>query len=83
MVGAHSTRQIRRAASLAAWRMAFDRHGARTGSMSRLSEDDFQATFDAHPVAVGQDDEPPFDFWPYVDAISNEDCNGHDFSRAP
>jgi len=46
----------------------------------RLSEDEYRATFDPHPVAVGQDDGPPFDFWPYFDAIPHEDCNGHDFS---
>jgi hypothetical protein len=31
-------------------------------------------------VAVEQDADPPFDFWPYVDTIPTEDSNGHDFS---
>jgi hypothetical protein len=60
--------------------MAVGRHEAQTGSVQRLSEDEFRATYDAHPVAVEQDHEPPFDFWPYFDAIPNEDCDGHDFS---
>jgi hypothetical protein len=66
---------------LAASRMADGRHRAQAGSVPRLSEDEFRATYDAHPVAVEQDDEPPFDFWPYFDAIPNEDCSGHDFSE--
>ena len=29
---------------------------------------------------VALDEEPPFDFWAYVDAIPEEDFAGHDFS---
>ncbi|OLB87119.1 MAG: hypothetical protein AUI15_30090 [Actinobacteria bacterium 13_2_20CM_2_66_6] len=37
--------------------------------MPRLTESEYRATMDPQPVAIGQDDEPPFDFWPYYNAI--------------
>jgi hypothetical protein len=48
--------------------------------MPRLTETEFLATMDPHPVQVGQDDAPPFDFWHYFDSIPDEDFDGHDFS---
>ena len=48
--------------------------------MARLSEAEFKATFDAPMQRVGMDEGPPFDFWPYVDAIPAEDFEGHDCS---
>jgi len=32
-------------------------------------------------VPVGQDDDPPFDFWPYAATIPADDFDGHDCSR--
>ena len=32
------------------------------------------------PVAVGDDQAPPFDFWPYFDDIPEEHFGGYDFS---
>lgn len=49
--------------------------------MPRLTDSEYRATMDPQPVAIGQDDEPPFDFWPYFNAIPNEDFDGHDFSE--
>jgi hypothetical protein len=48
--------------------------------MPRLTEPEFLATTDPHPVRVGLDDSPPFDFWDYFGSIPNEDFDGHDFS---
>jgi WD40 repeat protein len=71
---------IRPAETATCW-ISWPGHVVQTGSVRRLSEDEFRATFDAHAVAVGRDDEPLFDFWPYFDAIPNEDRDGHDFSE--
>ncbi|MET8837996.1 hypothetical protein ABZV78_29360 [Micromonospora sp. NPDC004540] len=30
---------------------------------------------------MGPDQEPPFDFWPYLDSVPEDDFNGHDFSE--
>ena len=49
--------------------------------MPRLTEAEFQATFSAPMQRAGQDEEPPFDFWPYVDAIPYEDFLGYDCSE--
>lgn len=49
--------------------------------MPLLTEDEFRVTMDLRPVAVGVDDEPPFDFWDYFDTVPAEDCDGHDFSE--
>ncbi|MEN3614799.1 hypothetical protein [Plantactinospora sp. ZYX-F-223] len=48
--------------------------------MPKLTEDDYKATMALHPIRVDPDEEPPFDFWPYFEAIPPEDFGGHDFS---
>lgn len=48
--------------------------------MLKLSEDEYKATYAPHPVQLGPDEEPPFDFWPYFEAIPSADFGGHDFS---
>lgn len=45
-----------------------------------LTDDEYRATMVPDPVAVGPDDPPPFDFWPYADTIAPEDLAGHDFT---
>jgi hypothetical protein len=45
-----------------------------------LSDDEFKATTAPAPVQVGPNEEPPFDFWAYFDAIAADDFAGHDFS---
>jgi hypothetical protein len=52
-----------------------------TESVAELSEAEFKATMDAEPVAVAQDESPPFDFWPYFHTIPEADFRGHDFSE--
>ena len=49
--------------------------------MPLLSEPEFLGTFTAPMRQVGGDDEPPFDFWPYVDAIPDGDFEGRDCSE--
>ncbi|MFC4149551.1 hypothetical protein ACFO0M_25165 [Micromonospora mangrovi] len=46
-----------------------------------LTEDEYKATMGPDPVRVGTDQEPPFDFWPYVDSVPEDDLDGHDFSE--
>jgi hypothetical protein len=46
----------------------------------RLTEDEFKATWAPNPVRVDPEGAPPFDFWPYFDAIDPDDFGGHDFS---
>jgi len=46
----------------------------------RLTEAEYLATMDPHPVRVAQDDAPPFAFWDYFESIPHEDFDGHDFS---
>ena len=48
--------------------------------MNRLSESDFQATLAAPMERVRGKVAPPFDFWPYFDAIPVEDFEGYDCS---
>ena len=45
-----------------------------------LTEDEYQGTIGPDPTRVGPDEDPPFDFWPYFDAIAVDDFGGHDFS---
>jgi hypothetical protein len=47
--------------------------------MLRLTDEQFRATFDETRHGVG-DEAPPFDFWPYFDAIPAVDFEGHDCS---
>jgi hypothetical protein len=46
----------------------------------KLTEDAYQATISPRPIRVDLGETPPFDFWPYFDAIPPEDFGGHDFS---
>ena len=48
--------------------------------MRKLNEDEYKATVTPNPVSISPDEAPPFDFWPYFDAIPLEDLGGHDFS---
>jgi hypothetical protein len=48
--------------------------------MRRLTDDEFKATAVPGAERVGSDEEPPFDFWDYFDAIPEHDFEGHDFS---
>lgn len=48
--------------------------------MPRLSEEQFAACFGPKMQRLSQDEEPPFDFWPYVEAIPPGDFAGHDCS---
>jgi len=46
-----------------------------------LSESEFQQTL-GHPMRrLGAHEEPPFDFWPYFDAIPAEHFGAHDCSE--
>jgi hypothetical protein len=45
-----------------------------------LTDDEYKATMDPEPVRIGLDEAPPFDFWPYLDSITQEDLADHDFS---
>jgi len=49
--------------------------------MPLLTDEQFKATMDDHPVQVGPDEAPPFDFWPYFDAIPEAELGGFDFSE--
>jgi len=49
--------------------------------MRLLTEAEYKATMEPEPIQIGPDDEPPFDFWPYFDAIPEEHLGGHDFSE--
>ena len=49
--------------------------------MHRLTDQEFKATAGPDKRRVGPDEEPPFDFWDYFDAIPAEDLGGHDFSE--
>jgi hypothetical protein len=51
-----------------------------TPGVRLLTADEYRATMGSQPRAVGQDDAPPFDFWPYFADIPVEDFGGHDFS---
>ena len=47
--------------------------------MPLLTTEQYLATFGDTPQRVG-DEDPPFDFWPYFDAIPPADFEGHDGS---
>lgn len=47
--------------------------------MPLLTAEQFRSTFGATRHRIG-DDEPPFDFWPYVDGIPAADFEGHNCS---
>jgi hypothetical protein len=49
--------------------------------MRRLTDDEFKATAVPEAERVGLDEEPPFDFWEYFEAIPREDFGKHDFSE--
>ncbi|MEE6257577.1 hypothetical protein [Plantactinospora sonchi] len=46
--------------------------------MPLLTEPEYRATMDPHPVRVGPDDPPPFDFWDHYGSIPHRDFDGHD-----
>ena len=48
--------------------------------MVRLSEAEYLATLVGPMQRVALDEQPPFDFWPYFDAIPAGDFEGHDCS---
>ncbi|MDR2188006.1 MAG: hypothetical protein LBE62_08140 [Azonexus sp.] len=45
----------------------------------KLTQEQFDATFAAPMRRLPQDAEPPFNFWPYFDAIPQDDFSGHQF----
>jgi hypothetical protein len=45
-----------------------------------LTDGEYLALFDTLMEPRGEDDEPPFDFWPYFDAIPADDFCGRDCS---
>jgi len=49
--------------------------------MRLLTEAEYRATMEPEPAPIGPDEEPPFDFWSYFDAIPAADLQGHDFSE--
>src|SRR5688572_4933727 len=48
--------------------------------MAMLSAAEFNETFKPPMQRAGPDEGPPFDFWPYVEAIPEADYGGHDCS---
>jgi len=46
--------------------------------VKRLTEPEYRATFGPRMVRAGPDEPPPFDFWPYFDAIPRADFDGFD-----
>jgi hypothetical protein len=48
--------------------------------MPLLSREQYLATFGGAMSRAGEDEGPPFDFWPYFDAIPPADFEGHDCS---
>ncbi len=42
--------------------------------------DEYKATMVPRPRRLGAAETPPYDFWPYFDAIPRDDLGGHDFS---
>jgi hypothetical protein len=50
------------------------------GFMPRLTEPEYLATMDPHPIRVGLDDSPPFAFCNHFESIPDEDFDGHEFS---
>ena len=48
--------------------------------MRRLSEDEYLATMEHPPEPVDGEQLPPFDFWPYFEALPEAEFAGHDFT---
>ena len=48
--------------------------------MRRLSEDEYLATMESQPEPVDDEQSPPFDFWPYFEALPPAEFGGHDFT---
>ena len=48
--------------------------------MPLLTREGFLGTFGETRKRAGNEDEPPFNYWPYFDAIPAEDFDGHDCS---
>src|SRR5689334_21210313 len=48
--------------------------------MALLTQEQFAGTFGERSERVGSDEPPPFDFWPYFEAIPAQDFEGHDCS---
>lgn len=48
--------------------------------MPRLTDTEFEATMGQRPESVDLGTPPPFDFWPYFDAVPPEDFDGFDFT---
>jgi hypothetical protein len=48
--------------------------------MPLLTSEQYLATFGESRNRVGPDEPPPFDFWPYFEAIPVADFDGHDCS---
>jgi hypothetical protein len=44
--------------------------------MPRLTEPEYKATMELHPVPVDGEQAPPFDFWPYFESIPSADFEG-------
>ncbi len=49
--------------------------------MKLLSQLEYHGTHVGPMIRVGVDDAPPFDFWPYFEAIPPSDFEGHDCSE--
>lgn len=49
--------------------------------MRRISDDEWPQFFDSPMQRLPQSEQPPFDFWPYVEEIPLEDFKGHDCSE--
>lgn len=49
--------------------------------MKLLSQLEYQETLVGPMIRVGGDEVPPFDFWPYFEAIPAADFKGHDCSE--
>jgi hypothetical protein len=49
--------------------------------VSLLTAEQFKATMEPRPVRVDPEEAPPFDFWPYFDAIPPADFAGFDFTE--
>lgn len=49
-------------------------------TVNRLTESAFQATMGSGMERIGPHEAPPFDFWPYFEAIPEEDFGGYDCS---
>jgi len=50
-------------------------------TVRELSHDEYRATFDQKMNRLGPDSAPPFDFWPYFEAIPPRDFGDFDCSE--